>query len=308
MKIFLFIFFTFAAINFDSENTPLESQFQEALSAASLGEDSKLIDLVLNHRQKLIPLVEGAMKEQSDEDIRSIALSVLVLIGGEEAKRILKTELERVQDVEEKAGIRGALCALMGSTRTKADEEFLIQSLRGPVLSDEGEVIGAAIEPAALTLGIMRSKKAVPALEKCEKEDTGGIAGHACGAALGWIKKKSFFSSSGVSDKNKDPMLFTIFKAGIPRTNESNVFWDEKRGVKWVFSENEWKAIPLLYEGTKKDIPKISFNERVSRDGLIAIVDVGLYFGHLNGKGYIYVVEHKEGTWYVRQIVSSWIS
>lgn len=304
----IFIFSCLVAINLSSESTTLESQFQEALSNASNEQDSNLIDLVLNHGEKLIPLLETTLKTQNDEDLRSTALSALIFVGGEEAKNLLKAEMEKAQDIEEKASIRGVICALMGSTRTKADEEFLIESLRGPVLSDEGEVVGAAIEPAALTLGIIRSKKAVPALEKCAKEDTGGIAGNACSEALEWIKKKTLFSKTGVSDKDKDTILLAIFKAGIPRIRESNVFWDKGNGVKWVFSENEWKSIPLLYEGIKKDVPQISFNEHVSKNGLIAIVDVGLRFGPLNGKGYIYVLEHKEGQWYVRQIISSWIS
>ena len=296
-----------APIGCAESEVKLEHRLLDALRQASDLNDEALQELVLNQNDALIPLLTRQLSNE-DEDLRHAALFGILLIGGNPAKAVFEAELKKADDVEERAGIRGMLCAVLGSTRSRDDEQFLIESLQGPVQSDEGEVIGAAIEPAALTLGILRSHAAVPALQKCAVEDTWSIAAHACNRTLQWIESPPPPVELPDSAGDPEKIIAAVIHAGVPRMEQSVVFQEADSSRKWIRVNNVWKEVPVVFTGKNTEAPTISFKLHISKDNMRAIVAVGLDFGPLNAKGYTYVLQRSSQGWIVRQIVSTWIS
>lgn len=262
--------------------------------------------LVVEQGEALIPLLETRLQE-ADEDRRGLALYGISMIGGTAARDILKKEYERAIDVEEKAGLKGILCFVLASTKTEQDIDFLIDSLHGPTLTVEGQVVGQAKETAALALGVLRVRRAIPSLDACSKFDK-TISSGACRMAAGWIAGPQITTPQADSASETDQIILKVFRSGIPRIGESESYYDADGKRMWNHKGDQWIFEPVAKPPADLDAPSIRFDLIVSQDKQRAIVRVGLNFGVLNGSGYAYLLKKGSEGWEITGLLPTWIS
>lgn len=247
-----------------------------------------------------IPVLKRGLSDQTTEERQYLAAYFLGLIGGHEARDILKHEYELAHDT----WLKALLCFCMSSTGDEQDINFLIQSLKGETIGDDWP----PIEAAALALGVLRPQKAVVGLTACAKKDRGSIASDAADKALKWIQGRSPQTPQAKEAPEREQIILAMFRCGIPRTEESDDFYEGDRNLRWLYRDGAWKFQPVISDAALKDVPGISFDVYVTQDHSKALVAVGMTFGPLNGKGYNYVLEKDKGEWRVVGILSTWIS
>ncbi|MCI0445981.1 hypothetical protein L0152_22550 [bacterium] len=287
----------------------IETDIEKLFAAEEVAEsDGETMDgLVVEHGEALLPFLKSKLND-SNEDHRGLAIYGISMIGGLEAREILRKEYEQKSDIEERAWAKATLCRVMASTKTEADIDFLIASLKGPGLTDEGETIWQPKEAAALALGILRVESALPGLKNCSEYNNWGIDSHACLTALRWISGKKIETPQEKVAGEEDQIILKIFRTGIPRIDESNSFFEKARNRRWVHAQNEWRFEHIVSAAAVKDSPAISFETIISSDKQRAMVNVGLIFGRLNGSGYTYMLKKGKGGWEVTALIHSWIS
>ena len=283
---------------------PLETLQQYLDSGAEFSEEppenfARLERAALAAGESAIPILEPALKDSRDEMQRYGIAYLLTLVGGPNAKNILKAEYDR----RPATAFKTLLCFSMGSTGTKEDIDFLVQALRG----DRAGHNWAPVEAAALTLGVLKPKSAIEPLTACSKVDPKSRASKAALEALDWMQNNRLVPQSETAPE-REKIILTIFQSGIPRTGESREFLEPEEGLCWVFSENTWRYQPAESVPAVSGLPHISFEVSVTSDGKKSFVQVGLNFGLLNGKGYTYLLRKEDNRWKVTGILSTWIS
>lgn len=249
------------------------------------------------------PVLRKALSDRSNEAKHYLAAYGIALIGGASSRDILKEEYQETKDIR----IKSFLSFCMGSTGDPEDIRFLKRSLKDETLDDEGEIVGDP-ESAALSLGVLRVSDAIDDLKFLAGRDQSSIDSHAAQEVLKWIGREVPATPQSANASEREQLILSMFRSGIPRTDESDIFFEEKQNLKWIWKDNSWNFYKTVMNAASKDAPRISFDVIQNRDKTTAIIKVGLIFGPLNGKGYTYVLKKNAGQWKVVGILSTWIS
>jgi hypothetical protein len=230
-----------------------------------------------------------------DEDERlAIAAWAIAYIGEIEAVDLLRKRLGSLSDTES----RTLLAFAFASTGRPEERALLVSWLKGEHFGDDW----ASIVEAALSLGLLRERSAIPELSAAA-QTADSIAGQAAREAIRWMEEGSWDVSTPESDLH--PAIAAVIANGVPSTDRAEAFYDSNRDACWFRSGTKWT---LSVRGCSDDLPTIGFDLHVSSDGLRALVSVSLVFGGLDGVGYDYIVRRSGQGWEVQGILFTWIS
>jgi len=188
---------------------------------------------------------------------------------------------------------------------------YLALSIRG-MPADREELLSALDvkdgrwppEGAALALGVLRAREAVPALERLATGD-GSDMSAAAREALRWIRQGAWRVDGLPAASDQDRIIAAVFRNGIPRTDGVSLFNDDERGGAWISDGDGWR---FRAGARAADAPQLGFNVRFNAQRTRAILSVSVVFGPLNGSGYDYVLSREPDGWTVRGVLPTWIS
>ena len=290
---------------------PLDAHAQESQTAAGRSRQQKIALLLqpgqLKHfeddPEQMLTRLERAAIEAGEPAVpmlrralfgrdrirRNVAAEALAVIGGSQAVTALKKEYVAVKDLS----IKSWLCFSMASTGSSADRQFLIQALQGPTIMPDGTPVWQPMESAAISLGLLRAKEAVPTLEALKSREPGTIPGGAASNSLQWIQSVPPQTPQAANASERDQILFTMFRSGIPRTDDSPIFQESNTGRIWRFQNASWKFLPPTKLRLPKQTPSITFDVYETVNRRHAIVSVGMTFGPLDGEGHDYFLKRR---------------
>ena len=196
--------------------------------------------------------------------------------------------------------VSAMLCLALGQRGTAADRADLTRALDGEHIGDEWPPIVAA----ALALGVLRGREAVPALEHTAVDD-GSSASGAAREALRWIEHGDWKVDALPATSDEDRIIAAAFRNGIPRTDETAVFNDDDRGGAWIRNGDAWR---FRAGARAADGAHLGFAARLNAARTRAILSISLTFGPLNGGGYDYLLTRDAAGWRVRGVFFTWIS
>jgi len=185
----------------------------------------------------------------------------------------------------------------LGIRGTAADREELVSAL---VVKDGRW----PPEGAALSLGVLRAREAVPALERLATGD-GSDMSAAAHEALRWIRQGTWRVDDLPAASDEDRVIAAVFRNGIPRTEGLSLFNDDERGGAWICDGDRWR---FRAGARAADAPELGFNVRFNAQRTRAILSVSVVFGPLNGSGYDYVLSREADGWKVRGVIPTWVS
>ncbi|MHC5036758.1 MAG: HEAT repeat domain-containing protein, partial [Planctomycetota bacterium] len=262
-----------------------------------------LDEILVNAGTDVVRIFDEALSDDSIELRQQGAALSLALLGGEEAKDILK----RHAATKDFHSLKSSLCYCMATTGSKEDITFLIQTLSGDHTSQHW----VTTQAAALSLGALGARESVDELKNCASKNSGTFTSNAAQLALGWIEKAGKRRSETPPPPElteADKIRLCLFEFGIPRTNESKAFVEKRRNRVWRQTEKGWREEEISSGEPEDDLPAIDIDFVVSRDGARAIASVSLVFGRLNAIGYKFTLKRIHGGWSVRSILFTWVS
>lgn len=223
---------------------------------------------------------------------------MIATIGGEQARHILQSVFQESGD------LLGLLCFAMSSTGTKADERFLINTIQSEVDVDNWWEIDAA----ALSLGVLRSEAAKEALSELATKEKRGILSSTAARSLEWIENGEWNVPQIANANERDEVILSMFRCGIPRSEESEVFYEEANDRIWKRSDRAWQFEPIDAEHPQRGAPKLYFNVFITQDRERALARVEIYFDMMNASGFLYTLRKNDEQWKVSGILFEWIS
>lgn len=274
----------------------LDALINQDTDDESRGDFTRLRQAAIDAGPTALPLLRRLLASP-DELIRYRAAYALAFCGQLESADLLLEEFKRSQD----EGLKTVICFTLARRGSESDVRFLVGALKGEHYGDEWP----AIQQAALSLGVLRSRSAVASLEVTARKTPSGIAGDAAKEALAWIREGEYDVSAVAAVDDLLPVL-AVMRHGVPRVSESHVFVERAAHRLWKREGRTWLVEPS--QSTSDAVPSISFETVVSADRKRAVVAVGLTFGRLNGVSYDYLLSNSAGAWRVIGILPTWIS
>ena len=252
---------------------------------------------------KAIPLLSEAIRHviPSNAELAQIALDCLVRIGGSKVVELFRRMYNESQDESLRNAMRAALCGSMQSTGSPQDIQFLIESLKGPLYGPNA----VAPSAAAYALAVLKPQSAKAPLEKRAKEYKDGFPSEV-EFALDRINGMEWKTPQADSARGMDVLILTVFRFGIPHITVSDSFFERKTARIWKRDGSEWRfeSPPPKVE----DLPSISFDVFVTKDGRRAICSVGIVCGNVCGYGYDFVLKKDNAGWRVVGLFPTLIS
>ncbi len=261
--------------------------------------------IALDLGESAIPVLKKALYSPK-EDIRNFASEALFLIGGEKARDTLKDAFDKTKT----EFIQMHLCLSMASTGTQDDVYYLMKTLESGNDKD-----GKAAASAFLSLVVLKPDKMI----KDIKLNSGA------GARIDSKWKELFLLSMNLGSREppqmatagpEDRIVLTLFKFGIPGTDQSPVFIEEGKERTWNLENKAWsyfqddnreiyhsKGMSNIYKP-----PYIDFEIYINKAGTQAMANVGVIFGKLAGSGYFFTLKMVKGEWKVTGMALTWIS
>jgi hypothetical protein len=145
-------------------------------------------------------------------------------------------------------------------------------------------------------------------LKACASKDVASIASNAAAQAVRWMTRQIPVTPQLKESSVREQAILTMFRFGIPRTDQSNIFFEEAHNLKWYYQAGAWRYQKVVSDVAVKEAPNIAFDVYISSDHSKALIAAGMTFGPLNGKGYTYLLKKEKGEWKVIGILSTWIS
>ena len=248
-----------------------------------------------------IPLLKTILNQHRKTIRGYYAAYYLAIVGGQEAKQILQAEYEATKD----PAIKSALVLCMASTGTEEDVDFLIRTLLSDTFDKDWERVGDP-ETAALSLGVLRSKISLNALEKKSTNSEDQIAANTAREVIRWITSPDKVLNEEGLTSYEDQIVLAILKCGVPGIHRNNVFFEREKNRVWHFSNGVWSFKHA--KDSPRDVPELSFEVYITQNGLNSLTSVSLHFGRLDATGYTYVLRKESGGWKVRGIKPTWIA
>ncbi|MFA5903765.1 MAG: HEAT repeat domain-containing protein [Desulfobacula sp.] len=261
--------------------------------------------IALDLGEPAIPALEKALYDPK-ENIRNFASEALFLIGGEKARDTLK----QAHDKTKNEFILMHQCLTMASTGSPEDVYFLMKTLEAG--SDKGNKAAAS---AFLSLVVLKPDKMI--------KDINLNSGP--GARIDPKWKELFLLSMDLGSREppqmstagpEDKIIFTLFKFGIPGTDQSPVFLETGKERTWKLENKVWSFFQddnreIYHSREISDIynpPYIEFEIHTDKTGTRALVNVGVIFGKTAGSGYSFILKMIKGEWKVVGMALTWIS
>lgn len=214
---------------------------------------------VVEAGETALPILQKAMKDESGEcadERHEISVSAASIVGGPKAVDLLLQEYHQHPQSDTEA----ALCFAMASTGRKEDIKFLLDTLVRDA-PDPDYDRWYSIQAAAISLGILRRKEAIPLLKRLLREDPVGLLADSLERSVYWIEHPVSKAAPDASD------VTTHLTAAIV------------------------SCCPLIKELTYAS--GLDYKLYISSDGKRAVVEV-----MLGNEKYEYVL-HKETSWRV---------
>jgi hypothetical protein len=202
------------------------------------------------------------------------------------------------------------LCLTMASTGTPEDVYFLMKTLGAGNDKDN-----KAAASAFLSLVVLKPDKMI----KDIKLNSGA------GAKIDLKWKELFLLSMNLGSQEppqmatagpEDKIILSLFKFGIPGTDQSPVFLEAGKERNWKLENKVWSFFQddnrEIYHS--KDVsgvykpPYIEFETYIDKTGTRALVNVGVIFGKTAGSGYSFTLKMMKSEWKVVGMALTWIS
>ena len=233
-----------------------------------------------------IPALVDVMS-RGTEPQRMLASYALGYAGGDAAIDALRSHLGDTRPAS------SLLCLALGVRGTATDRADLIRALDGVHFGEQVPPIGAA----ALTLGVLRERSAIPALEWLANalrwDDS---VAH---EALRWIRHGPWTVDGAPAATDEDRIIAAVLRSGLPDGGEPGAFQDDARGGVWIFDGNAWR----FRAGARTDKTRsLDFEVTMNRDRTRAILSVSLGYA-----GYDYLLIRGTDGWQVRAAAQTWI-
>lgn len=280
-----------------SEVSRLRAVIDDAATQDSVAAARAVPTAALEAGTLATPFLRGLLGRSKNDEKRELALLALAYIGGPAAVELLRREWKRTAGTTE----RSLLAFAIASTGSKQDRAFLIRSLKGEHFGDAW----MPIVSAALSLGVLRAREAIPALEATARKVPDSISSHAAAEALRWIRQGRW-SVDVPGSTAADRAIATVIANGIPRTDEAERFYDSDRQGYWQVGKEVWTF--ARESGQDEKVPSLSFKVHIEQGGNRALVSTSVYFGPLNAVGYDYVLRRESGNWLLQGVFFTWIS
>lgn len=262
--------------------------------------------IVLDLGESAIPTLKKALYDPK-EDIRNFASEALFLIGGEKAKDVLKEAYDKTKN----EFILMYLCLTMASTGTPEDIYFLMKILEAGNDKEDN----TAATSAFLSLVVLKPDRMI----KDIKLNSGS------GAGINSKWKELFLLSMNLGSQeppqmttagSEDKIILTLFKFGIPGTDQSPVFLEAGKERTWKPENKVWSFFQdnnreIYHSQDVSDVykpPYIEFETYIDKTGTRALVNVGVIFGKNAGSGYSFTLKMIKGEWKVVGMAFTWIS
>jgi hypothetical protein len=243
-----------------------------------------------------IPALRDLLQRLPEGDKRLITLAAIAFIGGDAAIPIVRAEYARTKDEDLKAEIKTGLAATLSTVDSAENRAQLIR-----MLSDDPED-WSTVEAAALSLGLLRVKEAIPALRRVPK-DPNLASSQAADLALQWIDR-GYWNIATAPSNDEGRAIAAVLRNGSPNIKESDYVLDERDGALWKHGSSGWSF-------TRGDLPGNSGGPKVSAhigtEGSRALVTVDMHCGPLCGTGYAFFLRREGGNWKVQMIVMMWV-
>jgi hypothetical protein len=230
-----------------------------------------------------IPYLEDVLLNDESMLKRSTAGQLLAIIGGERAVDILQKAYESGVD-----GLKEALCIAIASRGNEKDVNFLVRTVR-----EENNEIWIPMQ-AALTLGVLRAREAIPDLELAIKRNPSNRGAF---YALDWIKREPTPARTKNINGIDGDIISAMFRSGIPMIENCEFILDKTNGGMWRRSGKEW-IFTKGNCGVSMCQNRIEFDIHVSSDEERAIAGVSLYISSAFSN-YNYILKRAEGSWRV---------
>ncbi|OGR11809.1 MAG: hypothetical protein A2277_16455 [Desulfobacterales bacterium RIFOXYA12_FULL_46_15] len=262
--------------------------------------------IVLDLGESAVPALKKALYDPK-EDIRNFASEALFLIGGEKARDALK----EAHDKTKNESVLIYLCLTMASTGTPEDVYFLMKTLE----AGNDKTNDRAAASAFLSLVVLKPDRIIREIKlnlgSGARMDSKWKALFLLSMDLG-CQEPQQMTTAGPEDK----IILTLFKFGIPGTDQSTVFLEAGKERTWKFENKLWsffqddnlevyhsKEISYRYKP-----PYIEFETYIDKTGTRALVNVGVIFGKDAGSGYSFTLKMIKGEWKAVGMAFSWIS
>ncbi len=260
--------------------------------------------IILDLGEAAIPALKKALYDPR-EDIQNFASGALFLIGGEKAKDTLKDAYDKTKN----ESILRDWCLSMASTGTPDDVYFLMKTLE-PGNDNEKKAAASAF----LSLVVLKPDKMVKDIE----------LNSGSGAKIDSKWKELFLLSMNLGSREppqmatagpEDKIILTLFKFGIPGTDQSPVFIEEGKERTWKLENKVWSYFQdnhreIYHSKGVSDIykpPYIDFETYINKTGTQALVNVGVVFGKQAGSGYSFILKMIKGEWKLVGMALTWI-
>jgi len=261
--------------------------------------------IILDLGEAAIPTLKKAIYDPKEE-IRNFASEALFIIGGEKARDTLKEAFGKTKSDP----ILRNWCLSMASTGTPDDVYFLMKTLES-----ENNKEGSAAASAFLSLVVLKPDKMI--------KDINLNSGP--GARIDSKWKELFLLSMNLGGQEpsqmktagpEDKINLTLFKFGIPGSDQSPVFIEEGKERTWKLENKVWSYFQdenreTYHSKGMSDIykpPYIDFETYINKAGTQALVNVGVIFGKKAGSGYSFILKNIKDEWKVVGMTLTWIS
>ncbi len=261
---------------------------------------SPAVKIVLDLGESAIPTLKKALYDPKAE-IQRFASQALFFIGGEKARDTLKDAYDKTKN----EFVHMCLCLSMASTGMPGDIDYLIKTLEPGNDKDNK----AAATGAFLSLVVLKP-------ERLFKDDT----------QMDSKWKELFLLSLDLASEDspqmktagqEDNIILSLFRFGIPGTDQSPVFLEAGKEITWKLEKKAWSSFkdnnPEIYHS--KEVPDlyykppyIEFETHINSAGTKALVRTGIIFGKKSGHGYSFILKNIKGQWKVFGMALTWIS
>lgn len=257
--------------------------------------------LIIDAGAFVIPMLEKAVSNGEDESKRVSAANLLAIIGGDAVIDILK-ENALTRNVP---SMEAALCIARMARGNDEDVAYLIDRMS----SGGREWIPAQ---AALGLGLLRSRTAIPQLELTANKENKDLTSSAATTALRWMSEGSRECVPDGIKESDAGVISAIFRSGIPDIGDIDHMEDIRNRGMWRLDGNSWVFAKKADDGRSgasglRSTPaqgecRIEWEDiHISPDGKRALATVGLDIGS-RISGYDYILERTGGSWIVRSM------
>jgi hypothetical protein len=245
-----------------------------------------------------VPHLARLLVSTSDASTRRRVSWALAYVGGSGSVSVLQGQATASADTSAKAPL---LFAIPSTAPSEKSIGLLVNSLNGPHYGDEW----FPIVQAAISLGILREKSAVAALQRAADKKQ-GFASSAAEMALRWIGGATFNLIAQTRSEGDD-LLEAAFKYPLAEFSRFARLCETGRNRRlWRRSDSTWIIEPGCAENATN--PSVVVETYRSTDGARAVMAIGFTAGSLDGAGYNIVFRRRGNAWAVVGISPTWVS